>query len=146
MKSATFDRVSAQVNAALWRLTLTCWVGGLVVACAVFVPVLIRIGMPSLLVDDVVRSLTPSLMWLALVGVSIQLLLLVQVGYLASVWRDARGHLLLLALLLIGGYFGTLAWLPKAAQLQLFCYMAVTGCGIGLAVSSVPGPERKVRH
>ncbi|HLD65628.1 MAG TPA: DUF4149 domain-containing protein [Pseudomonas sp.] len=148
-KSFTSNRLAA----AAWQLAQTFWVGGLVVLHFLVLPALERVGLASLLVEDLSDRLKPLLVGIALGCALLQALLLMQVQGWGALWRDARGQLLLAVLGLAGLYFAFGHWLPQAAWWLQFVYLLLAFCGLWLVLQPLPdgrqaemSEARRARH
>src|SRR5690242_10153897 len=98
-KFATSERRRPlRAGAMLWQLTQMLWVGGLWLLHIGLLPVLGQIGLAPLLIDEIAGALNTLMVGFATAGVIFQALVLVQAEGLASLWRDIRGQLLLMAL------------------------------------------------
>ncbi|MGY4533292.1 putative copper export protein [Pseudomonas sp. TE3786] len=128
----------------------TFWVGGLWLLHLVMLPALERIGLAPMLVGEIANTLSPLLVLLAVVGLLVQTLILLQVERFSALWRDSRGQLLVVSLLVALGYGALQRWLPDALRLQLFCFLVLALCGALLVLQPVPDGEaaraRKARH
>ena len=82
----------------LWQLAQMLWVGGLWLLHIGLLPVLGRIGLAPLLINEIAGMLDALMVGFATACVIFQALVLVQAEGLASLWRDTRGQLLLMAL------------------------------------------------
>lgn len=107
----------------------------------VLLPALEKSGLAPLLLEDVSASLIPLLLGLAGVCALLQKLVLAQAHGVRGLWKDFRGQLLLVVLLLVAGFFAG-PWLGLAGERwQRFCYMAVAACGLVLVLQPVPGEQ-----
>lgn len=93
----------------LWQLTQMLWVGGLWLLHIGLLPVLGWIGLAPLLIDGIAGMLNALMVAFAAACVIFQALVLIQAEGLASLWRDIRGQLLLMALYACG-MFLPCAW------------------------------------
>ncbi|MEK1939942.1 MAG: MFS transporter, partial [Pseudomonas sp.] len=100
--------------------------------------------------EEIANRLSPLLVLLAGGGLLLQALILLQSQRLAALWRDSRGQLLVVGLLVALGYGAAERWLPGAVRLQLFCFLVLALCGALLVLQPVPDGEaaraRKARH
>ncbi|RON19750.1 MFS transporter [Pseudomonas frederiksbergensis] len=130
----------------LWQLTQMLWVGGLWLLHIGLLPVLGRIGLAPLLIDEIAGVLNTLMVGFATACVIFQALVLVQAEGLASLWRDIRGQLLMMAL--YGGvmYFAVHVGWPQAAHWQLFSYLVLGFSGLVLVMQPVPGWSVRVRE
>jgi hypothetical protein len=149
-KSGIFRREPYRAGAVTWQLAQTFWVGGLWLLHFVVLPGLREIGMAGLLVDEVSAQLKPLLVGFALVGGALQLLVLLQAEGITSCWRDFRGQLLMVVLVLAGAYFALLQWAPQAAWWMQFGYLLLAFCGLLLVLQAIPSSAairaRRARH
>ena len=83
------------------------------------------------------------LVGLAAVCAGLQVLVLIRAERLASLWRDSRGQLLLVVVLIAGSYFAVRRVLPEAELWLLFSYLVMAFCGLLLVLQPVP---QKLRH
>lgn len=130
----------------LWQLTQMLWVGGLWLLHIGMLPVLRRIGLAPLLIDEIAGMLTVLLVIFSAVCVAFQALVLVQVEGLGSLWRDMRGQLLLMSLYACGMYFAVRLGWPDAGQWQVFSYLVLGFSGLVLVLQPVPGWSGRVRE
>jgi len=129
----------------LWQLTQMLWVGGLWLLHVGLLPVLAKIGLAPLLIDEINSLLGSLLIGFAAVCVIVQTLVLLHAEGRASLWRDVRGQLLMLALYACGMYFAVRTWMPGAPRWQLFSYLILALCGLVLVLQPVPGESGRVR-
>lgn len=106
-------------------------------------PAIAKVGLASLLVEELSNSLRPLLVGLAAVCTGLQVLLFIRAQRLAGLWRDMRGQLLLVVLVMAGSYFGVRQWLPEAELWLMFSYLVMAFCGLLLVLQPVP---QKLRH
>ncbi len=130
----------------LWQLTQMLWVGGVWLLHIGLLPVLDRMGLAPLLIAEIGNMLSALLVGFAAVCGILQVLVLVQAEGLASLWRDIRGQLLLMALYACGMYFAVRVSLPEALRWQLFSYLVLGFSGLVLALQPVPGWGGRVRE
>ncbi|MEJ1226028.1 MULTISPECIES: MFS transporter [unclassified Pseudomonas] len=130
----------------LWQLTQMLWVGGLWLLHIGMLPVLARIGLAPLLIDEIAGMLTLLLVIFSAVCVVFQALVLVQVEGLSSLWRDIRGQLLLMALYACGMFFAVRLGWPDASRWQVFSYLVLGFSGLALVLQPVPGWSGRVRE
>lgn len=130
----------------LWQLTQMLWVGGLWLLQIGLLPVLGRIGLAPLLVDEIASVLYGVTVGIAAVCVVFQVLVLIQAEGLASLWRDIRGQLLLMALYACAMYFAVHVVWPEAVRWQIFSYLVLGFSGLLLVLQSVPGWSGRVRE
>ncbi|MCP1441735.1 uncharacterized membrane protein YuzA (DUF378 family) [Pseudomonas sp. GGS8] len=130
----------------LWQLTQMLWVGGLWLLHIGLLPVLGQIGLAPLLIDEIAGALNTLMVGFATASVIFQALVLVQAEGLASLWRDIRGQLLLIALYGCAMYFAVRFGWPQALHLQLFSYLVLGFSGLVLVMQPVPGWSVRVRE
>ncbi|HJR32352.1 MAG TPA: MFS transporter [Pseudomonas sp.] len=130
----------------LWQLTQMLWVGGLWLLHIGLLPVLGRIGLAPLLIDEIAGMLNTLMVGFAAASVVVQALVLVQAEGLASLWRDIRGQLLLMALYGCAMYFAVRFGWPQALRWQLFSYLVLGFSGLVLVMQPVPGWSVRVRE
>lgn len=129
-----------------WQLTQVFWVGSLWLLQIVLLPVLKQIGLAPLLVEEVASLMGGVLVALAGVGVLLQIGLLVRAQGLASLWRDMRGQLLLMALYACGMYFLVRYGVPQALRWQLFSYLILAFSGLVLVLQPAPQKSSRARQ
>lgn len=130
----------------LWQLTQMLWVGGLWLLRIGLLPVLGQIGLAPLLIDEIAGALNTLMVGFATASVIFQALVLVQAEGLASLWRDIRGQLLLMALYGCAMYFAVRFGWPQALHWQLFSYLVLGFSGLVLVMQPVPGWSVRVRE
>ncbi|MGE8069308.1 MFS transporter [Pseudomonas sp. NPDC089569] len=130
----------------LWQLTQMLWVGGLWLLHIGLLPVLGRIGLAPLLIDEITGMLNALMVGFAAACLIFQVLVLVQAEGLASLWRDIRGQLLLVAMLACAMYFAVRIGWPDTARWQLFSYLVLGFSGLLLVLQPVPGWGGRVRQ
>ncbi|MGF6396782.1 hypothetical protein ABH905_000448 [Pseudomonas frederiksbergensis] len=130
----------------LWQLTQMLWVGGLWLLHIGLLPVLGRIGLAPLLIDEIAGMLNTLMVGFATACLIFQALVLVQAEGLASLWRDIRGQLLMMALYGRAMYFAVHVSWPQAAHWQLFSYLVLGFSGLVLVMQPVPGWSVRVRE
>lgn len=103
-------------------------------------PAIAKTGLAPLLVEALSSALRPLLVGLAAACAGVQVLVLVRAEGLVSLWRDMRGQLLLVVLLMAASYLGAQRFMPEAAGLWLmFSYLVMAFCGLLLVLQPVPG-------
>ncbi|WP_213940892.1 MFS transporter [Pseudomonas sp. dw_612] len=130
----------------LWQLTQMLWVGGLWLLHIGLLPVLGRIGLAPLLIDEVEGMLNALMVGFATACVIFQALVLVQAEGLASLWRDIRGQLLLMALYACAMFFIVRFGWPQAVRWETFSYLVLAFSGLVLVLQPVPGWSGRVRE
>ncbi|OLF55814.1 MFS transporter [Pseudomonas chlororaphis] len=130
----------------LWQLTQMLWVGGVWLLHVGLLPVLDRIGLAPLLIEEIGSVLSMLLVGFSAVCVVLQMLVLVRAEGLASLWRDMRGQLLLMALYACAMYFVVRIGLPDAERWQLFSYLILGFSGLLLVLQPVPGWGGRARE
>lgn len=137
-KFATSDSGTLSAGAIGWLLVQTFWVGGLWLLHFVVLPALSKFGLAPLLVGDISATLTPLLVGLTAFCAGLQAVVLIRAERLVSVWRDLRGQLLLVVLVMAGSYFVARQWWPDAGRWMLFSYLVMAFCGLLLVLQPVP--------
>lgn len=130
----------------LWQFAQMLWVGGLWLLHIGLLPVLGQIGLAPLLIDEIAGVLNALMVSFAAVCVVFQALVLVQAEGLASLWRDIRGQLLLMALFACAMYFAVRIGWPDALRWQAFSYLVLGFSGLVLVLQPVPGWSGRVRE
>jgi hypothetical protein len=109
----------------LWQLTQMLWVGGLWLIHLGLQPALGKIGLAPLLVDEVASAFEVLVVGFSAACVIFQALVLVQVEGLASLWRDFRGQVLLMALYACAMFVAVRVGWPDAQRWQVFSYLVL---------------------
>lgn len=135
-----------RAGAMLWQLTQVLWVGGLWLLHVGLLPVLDQIGLAPLLIHEISGMLSALLVGFSAACVVFQVLVLVQTKGLASLWRDMRGQLLLMALYASTMYFVVRIEWPEAEHWLLFSYLVLGFSGLLLVMQPVPGWGGRVRE
>jgi hypothetical protein len=130
----------------VWQLTQMLWVGGLWLLHIGLVPALGQIGLAPLLVDEIAGMLNALMVGFATACVIFQALVLVQADGLASLWRDIRGQLLMMALCACVMFFAVRVGWPDAVRWQVFSYLILGFSGLVLVLQPVPGGSGRVRE
>ncbi|MHC8311171.1 MFS transporter [Pseudomonas sp. GT1P32] len=130
----------------LWQLTQMLWVGGLWLLHIGLLPVLGQIGLAPLLIDEIAGMLNALMVGFASACVVFQALVLVQAEGLASLWRDIRGQLLMMALYACAMFFAVRMFWPDAGRWQVFSYLVLGFSGLVLVLQPVPGWSGRVRE
>jgi hypothetical protein len=138
-KSAIFKRQPLRAGAISWQLAQTFWVGGLWLLHFVMLPALEKMGLAPLLIEEVNAALSPLLIGFAAFCVVLQGLVLVQAQGLSSLWRELRGQLLLIVLVMALVFFAVRQWQPDAERWLLFNYLVLALCGLVLVLQPLPG-------
>jgi hypothetical protein len=118
-------------------------VGGLWLLHFLLLPAISKVGLASLLVEEIANALRPLLVGLAAVCAGLQVLVLIRAERLASLWRDARGQLLLVVVAMAGSYFVVRKLLPGTDLWLMFSYLVIAFCGLLLVLQPVP---QKLKH
>ncbi|MVV48474.1 MFS transporter [Pseudomonas sp. PB120] len=130
----------------LWQLTQMLWVGGLWLLHIGLLPALGQIGLAPLLIDEIAGMMNALVVGFATACVIFQALVLVQADGLASLWRDIRGQLLLMALYACAMFFAMRMFWPDAERWQVFSYLVLGFSGLVLVMQPVPGWSGRVRE
>lgn len=130
---------SSRAAAISWQLAQTLWIGGLWAWQFVVLPGIGQTGLAPLLVQDISAYLTPLLVGLAAIGVAVQAFALSRGEGLASLWRDARGQLLLAVAVMALSHLLVLQYWPDAAYWLRFSYLVMAFCGLLLVLQPIPG-------
>jgi hypothetical protein len=130
----------------LWQLAQMLWVGGLWLLHIGLLPVLGKIGLAPLLIDEIAGMFDALMVGFAAACVIFQALVLVQAEGLASLWRDIRGQLLLMALYACAMYVAVRIGWPDAVRWQVFSYLVLGFSGLVLVLQPVPGWGGRVRE
>ncbi|CAI8776897.1 MFS transporter [Pseudomonas sp. IT-P171] len=130
----------------LWQLTQMLWVGGLWLLHIGLLPVFGHIGLAPLLIDEIAGMLNSLMVGFAAACVIFQALVLVQAEGFASLWRDIRGQLLLMALYACAMYVAVRVGWPDAVRWQVFSYLVLGFSGLVLVLQPVPGWSGRVRE
>lgn len=133
-------------GAMLWQLTQMLWVGGLWLLQVGLLPVLGRIGLAPLLIDEIAGTLNALVVGFATACLIFQALVLIKAEGLVSLWRDIRGQLLLMALYACAMYFVVRFGWPDALRWQAFSYLVLGFSGLVLVLQPVPGWSDRVRE
>ncbi|MFL1516784.1 MFS transporter [Pseudomonas prosekii] len=130
----------------LWQLAQMLWVGGLWLLYLGLLPVLGKIGLAPLLIDEIRGVLDALMVGFATACVIFQALVLIQAEGLASLWRDIRGQLLLMALYACAMFcIVRLNW-PDAVRWEAFSFLVLGFSGLVLVLQPVPGWSGRVRE
>ncbi|WP_394561277.1 DUF4149 domain-containing protein [Aquipseudomonas alcaligenes] len=131
-----------RAGAISWQLAQTFWVGGLWLLHFVMLPVLEKMGLAPLLIEEVKAATSPLLVGFAAFCVLLQGMVLAQAEGLRSLWSDLRGQLLLMVLVMALAFFAVCHWLPGAERWLLFNYLVLALCGLVLVMQPLPGQRR----
>ncbi len=146
-KSATSDgRGPYATGAIIWQLAQVLWVGGLWVLHLGVIPALAHVGLAPALIEDIGTQIGGLLTGFCACCAVVQMLVLVSGQGFAALWRDMRGQLLSMAVLVAALYGGVTHWSPEPLRWQLFCYLAMGLLGLALVLQPVPGRAREARH
>lgn len=137
---------SLRAGAMLWQLAQMFWVGGLWLLHIGLPPVLGQIGLAPLLIDEIAGTLNALMVGFSAACLIFQALVLIQVEGLASLWRDIRGQLLLMALYACGMYIVVRIGWPDAVRWQVFSFLILGFSGLVLVLQPVPGWSGRVRE
>ncbi|MBS4087112.1 MFS transporter [Pseudomonas rustica] len=130
----------------LWQLAQMLWVGGLWLIHLGLQPALGKIGLASLLIDEVAAAFEVLVVGFAAACVIFQALVLVQAEGLASLWRDFRGQVLLMALYACAMFVAVRVGWPEAQRWQEFSFLILGFSGLILVMQPVPGWSVRVRE
>ena len=129
-------------GAISWLLAQTLWVGGLWLLHFLLMPAIAKIGLASLLVEEISNALRPLLVGLAAVCAGLQVSVLVRAERLSSLWCDTRGQLLLVVVVMAGSYFVVPKLLAGTEMWLMFSYLVMAFCGLLLVLQPVPHKNR----
>ncbi|WP_282412198.1 MFS transporter [Pseudomonas sp. PS01299] len=130
----------------LWQLTQMLWVGGFWLIYLGLRPVLGKIGLAPLLIDEVADAFEVPVAGFAAACVIFQALVLVQADGLASLWRDFRGQVLLMALYACAMFIAVRVGWPQAQRWQEFSFLLLGFSGVVLVLQPLPGWSGRVRE
>ena len=146
-KSVTFETGRPlHAGAMLWQLTQRLGVGGLWLIHFGLQPALVKIGLAPLLIDEVASAFEVLVVGFSAACVIFQALVLLQAEGLASLWRDFRGQVLLMALYACAMYVAVRVGWPDAQRWQVFSYLVLGFSGLVLVMQPVPGWSGRVRE
>ncbi|MDG9922073.1 MULTISPECIES: DUF4149 domain-containing protein [unclassified Pseudomonas] len=128
-----------RAGAISWQLAQTFWVGGLWLLHFVMLPTLEKMGLAPLLIEEVNAALSPLLIGFAAFCAVLQGMVLAQAQGLSSLWRELRGQLLLIVLVMAVVFFAVRQWQPDAERWLLFNYLVLALCGLVLVLQPLPG-------
>ncbi|WP_341304783.1 DUF4149 domain-containing protein [Pseudomonas sp. TMP25] len=131
-------------GAISWLLAQTLWVGGLWLLHFLLMPAIAKVGLASLLVEEIGNALRPLLIGLAAVCAGLQVSVLVRALGLKSLWRDSRGQLLMVVVVIAGSYFAVRKLLPEAELWLMFSYLVMAFCGLLLVLQAVPRKQQRL--
>lgn len=138
-KSVTSESRPSRAAEISWQLAQTFWVGGLWLLHFVMLPAIVKLGLASLLVEEIRATLSPLLLAIAAVAVLLQAWVLAHAEGLASLWRDVRGQLLLTVLVLVVSFFVIRSLEADMQRWLVFNYLLVAVCGLALVLQPLPG-------
>ncbi|MFB4369814.1 DUF4149 domain-containing protein [Pseudomonas sp. LR_1] len=121
-----------------WMLLQTLWVGGICILHFLVLPGLASVGLASLLIEEIARTLVPQMVGITLGAALLQLLLLVCQCGMSALWRVRSGQLLLAVLVVSLAFLVSLVLWPQAVRWQLFSYLLLAFFGVLLVVQPVP--------
>jgi len=130
----------------LWQLTQMLWVGGFWLIHLGLRLVLGKIGLAPLLIDEVADAFEVPVAGFAAACVIFQALVLVQADGLASLWRDFRGQVLLMALYACAMFIAVRVGWPQAQRWQEFSFLVLGFSGVVLVLQPLPGWSGRVRE
>ncbi|TWD49100.1 MFS transporter [Pseudomonas sp. SJZ131] len=130
----------------LWQLAQMLWVGGLWLLHLGLQPVLGKIGLAPLLIDEIRGALDALMVGFATACVIFQALVLIQAEGLVSLWRDIRGQLLLMALYACAMFCVVRLNWPDAVRWEAFSFLVLGFSGLVLVLQPVPGWSGRVRE
>ena len=130
----------------LWQLTQMLWVGGFWLIHLGLRPVLGKIGLAPLLIDEVADAFEVPVAGFAAACVIFQALVLVQADGLGSLWRDFRGQVLLMALYACAMFIAVRVGWPQAQRWQEFSFLVLGFSGVVLVLQPLPGWRGRVRE
>lgn len=130
----------------LWQLTQMLWVGGFWLIHLGLRPVLGKIGLAPLLIDEVADAFEVPVAGFAAACVIFQALVLVQADGLGSLWRDFRGQVLLMALYACAMFVAVRVSWPQAQRWQEFSFLVLGFSGVVLVLQPLPGWGGRVRE
>ena len=130
----------------LWQLAQMLWVGGLWLLYLGLQPVLGKIGLAPLLIDEIRGALDALMVGFATACVIFQALVLIQAEGLVSLWRDIRGQLLLMALYACAMFCVVRLNWPDAVRWEAFSFLVLGFSGLVLVLQPVPGWSGRVRE
>jgi len=130
----------------LWQLTQMLWVGGFWLIHLGLRPVLGKIGLAPLLIDEVADAFEVPVVGFAAACVTFQALVRVQADGLVSLWRDFRGQVLLMALYACAMFIAVRVGWPQAQRWQEFSFLVLGFSGVVLVLQPLPGWSGRVRE
>ncbi|MEB0040693.1 MULTISPECIES: MFS transporter [unclassified Pseudomonas] len=146
-KSVTFNRGRPlRAGAIIWQVAQTLWVGGLVLLHLAMLTVLDQAGLAPLLIDEVANLSGALLVGFAAFCAALQMIVLVQVERLSSLWLDVRGQLLVIATLASASHYVLYRWLPDAVRWQLLSYLVLALSGLLLVIQPIPGESGRAHN
>jgi len=146
-KSAISEhRRPLDAGATLWQLAQVLWVGGLWILHLGVLPALGHIGLAPALIEDVGAQLGAMLVGFCGFCVILQGLVLIRALGVTALWREERGQLLSMALLVVALYGALTSWSADPLRWQIFCNLALGVVGLALVLQPVPGRARQARR
>lgn len=130
-------------GAISWLLAQTFWVGGLWLLHFLLLPAIAKLGLAPLLVEEIASVVRPLLVGLVGVCAVLQMLVLIRVERLASLWRDMRGQLLLTVLVMAASYFAVHHFGFGGGLWLMFSYLVMAFCGLLLVLQPLPGNSKR---
>ncbi|YCH24076.1 DUF4149 domain-containing protein [Pseudomonas sp. D1-3] len=124
--------------ASAWVLLQTLWVGGIWTLHFLVLPGLASVGLASLLIEEVARTLVPQMVGITLGAALLQAVLLVRQRGVSALWRARSGQLLLAVLVVSLAFMVSLVSWPQAPRWQLFSYLLLAFFGVLLVLQPVP--------
>ncbi|HZJ95330.1 MAG TPA: DUF4149 domain-containing protein [Thiopseudomonas sp.] len=134
-----------RASAITWQLAQVFWVGGIWVMHFVLLKALEKVGLASLLIQEVALYMRPLLVGIALVCIILQLWVLKLLMPLKQVIKDTRGQLLLASAALACSFFITLNIWPAAQYWLVYSYLALGMCGLLLVIQPQPRQHTVMR-
>lgn len=144
-RSAISSAAPLRAGVMTWQLAQVFWVGGLWVMHFVLLKALEKVGLASLLIQEVALYMRPLLVGIALVCIILQLWVLRLIMPLKQVLKDTRGQLLLASAALACSFFITLNIWPNAQYWLVYSYLALAMCGLLLVIQPLPWQRSVMR-
>lgn len=105
-----------------------------------------KVGLASLLIQEVALYMRPLLVGIALVCIALQLWVLKLLMPWQQVLKDTRGQLLLACVALACSFFITLNIWPSAQSWLVYSYLALGMCGLLLVIQPLPRQRSVMRR